>query len=27
VLGLLAIVIDSGFRVGKKRRWYQTGPS
>jgi uncharacterized membrane protein YphA (DoxX/SURF4 family) len=27
VFGLLAIVIDSGLRVGRKRRWYQTGPS
>ena len=27
VFGLLAIVIDSGLRVGKKRRWYQTGPN
>jgi uncharacterized membrane protein YphA (DoxX/SURF4 family) len=27
VLGLLAILIDSGLKVGKKRRWYQTGPS
>jgi uncharacterized membrane protein YphA (DoxX/SURF4 family) len=26
VLGLLAIVIDSGLRVGRKRRWYQAGP-
>ena len=26
ILGLLAIVIDSGLRVGHKRRWYQTGP-
>jgi uncharacterized membrane protein YphA (DoxX/SURF4 family) len=27
VFGLLAIVIDSGLRVGRKRRWYQTGPN
>ena len=27
VLGLLAILIDSGLKVGKKRRWYQTGPN
>jgi|CZKF01.1.fsa_nt_gi uncharacterized membrane protein YphA (DoxX/SURF4 family) len=27
VFGLLAIVIDSGLKVGRKRRWYQTGPS
>jgi putative oxidoreductase len=27
VFGLLAIVIDSGLKVGKKRRWYQTGPN
>jgi uncharacterized membrane protein YphA (DoxX/SURF4 family) len=26
VFCLLAIVIDSGLKVGKKRRWYQTGP-
>jgi putative oxidoreductase len=26
-LGLLAIVIDSGLKLGRKRRWYQTGPS
>lgn len=24
---LLAIVIDSGLRLGRKRRWYQTGPN
>ncbi|MGD0681850.1 MAG: DoxX family protein [Terracidiphilus sp.] len=27
VFCLLAIVIDSGLKVGKKRRWYQTGPN
>jgi uncharacterized membrane protein YphA (DoxX/SURF4 family) len=27
VFCLLAIVIDSGLKVGRKRRWYQTGPS
>lgn len=27
VFGLLAILIDSGLRVGRKRRWYQTGPN
>jgi uncharacterized membrane protein YphA (DoxX/SURF4 family) len=27
VFGLVAIIIDSGLRVGKKRRWYQTGPN
>jgi uncharacterized membrane protein YphA (DoxX/SURF4 family) len=27
VLGLLAIVIDSGLKVGRKRHWYQTGPN
>jgi putative oxidoreductase len=27
VFCLLAIVIDSGLRVGRKRRWYQTGPN
>jgi uncharacterized membrane protein YphA (DoxX/SURF4 family) len=27
VFGLLAVVIDSGLKVGRKRRWYQTGPS
>jgi uncharacterized membrane protein YphA (DoxX/SURF4 family) len=27
VFGLLAILIDSGLKVGKKRRWYQTGPN
>jgi uncharacterized membrane protein YphA (DoxX/SURF4 family) len=27
VFGLLAILIDSGLKVGKKRRWYETGPS
>ena len=27
VFGLLAIVIDSGLKVGRRRRWYQTGPS
>ena len=25
VFGLLAIVIDSGVRVGRRRRWYQDG--
>jgi uncharacterized membrane protein YphA (DoxX/SURF4 family) len=24
---LLAIVIDSGLKLGRRRRWYQTGPS
>jgi uncharacterized membrane protein YphA (DoxX/SURF4 family) len=27
VFGLLAILIDSGLKVGHKRRWYQTGPN
>jgi uncharacterized membrane protein YphA (DoxX/SURF4 family) len=27
VFGLLAVVIDSGLKLGRKRRWYQTGPS
>jgi len=27
VFGLLAIVIDSGLKIGRRRRWYQTGPS
>jgi putative oxidoreductase len=27
VFCLLAIVIDSGLKVGRRRRWYQTGPS
>jgi uncharacterized membrane protein YphA (DoxX/SURF4 family) len=27
VFCLLAIVINSGLRVGRKRHWYQTGPS
>ena len=27
VLGLLAIVIDSGLKLGRKRHWYQTGPN
>ena len=27
VFGLLAIVIDSGLKLGRRRRWYQTGPS
>jgi uncharacterized membrane protein YphA (DoxX/SURF4 family) len=27
VFALLAIVYDSGLRVGRKRRWYQTGPN
>jgi uncharacterized membrane protein YphA (DoxX/SURF4 family) len=27
VFGLLAILIDSGLKVGRKRRWYQTGPN
>jgi uncharacterized membrane protein YphA (DoxX/SURF4 family) len=27
VFALLAIVFDSGLRVGRKRRWYQTGPN
>ena len=27
IFSLLAIVIDSGLRVGRKRRWYQTGPN
>jgi len=27
VFALLAILIDSGLKVGKKRRWYQTGPN
>jgi uncharacterized membrane protein YphA (DoxX/SURF4 family) len=27
IFSLLAILIDSGLRVGKKRRWYQTGPN
>jgi uncharacterized membrane protein YphA (DoxX/SURF4 family) len=27
VFCLLAIVFDSGLRVGRKRRWYQTGPN
>ncbi|MGA3160485.1 MAG: DoxX family protein [Terracidiphilus sp.] len=27
VFGLLAILIDSGVKVGRRRRWYQTGPS
>ena len=27
VIGLLAILIDSGLKLGKKRRWYQTGPN
>jgi uncharacterized membrane protein YphA (DoxX/SURF4 family) len=27
VFCMLAIVIDSGLKVGKKRRWYQTGPN
>lgn len=25
VLGLLAIMIDSGIRLGRRRRWYQSG--
>jgi len=27
IFSLLAIVIDSGLRLGRKRHWYQTGPS
>jgi len=27
VFCLLAIVIDSGLKVGRKRQWYQTGPN
>lgn len=27
IFGLVAILIDSGLRVGHKRRWYQTGPN
>jgi uncharacterized membrane protein YphA (DoxX/SURF4 family) len=27
IFGLLAILIDSGLKVGHKRRWYQTGPN
>jgi uncharacterized membrane protein YphA (DoxX/SURF4 family) len=27
IFGLLAIVIDSGLKLGRRRRWYQTGPS
>jgi uncharacterized membrane protein YphA (DoxX/SURF4 family) len=27
VFGLLAIMINSGLKVGRKRRWYQTGPN
>jgi putative oxidoreductase len=25
VFGLLAILIDSGLQIGRRRRWYQTG--
>jgi len=25
VFGLVAVLIDSGIRVGRKRRWYQGG--
>jgi hypothetical protein len=25
VFGLLAILIDSGIKVGRRRRWYQSG--
>jgi len=25
IFGLLAILIDSGVRIGRKRRWYQSG--
>jgi hypothetical protein len=25
VFGLVAIVIDSGVKVGRRRRWYQSG--
>jgi uncharacterized membrane protein YphA (DoxX/SURF4 family) len=25
VFGLLAVVIDSGIRIGRRRRWYQSG--
>ncbi|MGB9409360.1 MAG: DoxX family protein [Terracidiphilus sp.] len=25
VFGLLAVVIDSGLKVGRRRRWYQSG--
>jgi uncharacterized membrane protein YphA (DoxX/SURF4 family) len=27
LFGLLAILIDSGLKVGHKRRWYQSGPN
>jgi uncharacterized membrane protein YphA (DoxX/SURF4 family) len=27
VFSLLAILIDSGLKIGRKRRWYQTGPN
>jgi hypothetical protein len=25
VFGLVAIIIDSGIRIGRRRRWYQSG--
>jgi len=25
IFGLVAVIIDSGIRVGRRRRWYQSG--
>ena len=25
VFGLVAVIIDSGIRIGRRRRWYQSG--
>ncbi len=27
LFGLVAVAIDSGLRLGRKRRWYQSGPN